>query len=98
MIVLTRFPAYASGNCDFVTKRTKLNKGDKVVALDVQAEQLPSGMLCLHSSTVKQIVAKLGWELADAEEIKELRRQNELLNARAESLTRIVSQVKEQVA
>jgi hypothetical protein len=76
MKVMRTFPMYASGNCDFVTKRTKLDEDDQVVMFDVRAEALPVGNLCLHSNTVKMIVAKLKWQLMTPEveaELTELR-------------------------
>lgn len=63
MKILPRFPTYASGNCDFVTKSSTLEDGDKVVLLDKRAEELPVGILCINTRTVKMIVAKLGWRL-----------------------------------
>jgi len=63
MIVLPKFPSYASGNRCFITKRTELEEGDRVVCTDIDADSLPTGTLCLHSNTVKMMVAALGWEL-----------------------------------
>jgi GAF domain-containing protein len=61
--ILNGFPTYTSGNCDFVTKRADVPDGEQVVVLDVDVDNLPSGMLCLHTATVRQIIHALGWSL-----------------------------------
>jgi hypothetical protein len=70
MIALKGFPAYAAGNADFITKRTELDEHDRVLVTDINADELPNGTLCLHSSTVAMMVTTLGWKLhTDADEL-----------------------------
>lgn len=72
MKILPRFPDYASGNCDMVTKRAKVEGDERVVVLDVAVETLPVGTGCLSSRTVEMMVHKLGWELKTDEDREEL--------------------------
>ena len=81
MRVSPTFPAYASGNCDVISKRTDLADGDQVVVLDVDVDMIPSGIICLHSDSVKNMVAMLGWNLRDDAELESL--QAELADAKA---------------
>lgn len=60
MKVLPHFPAYASGNCDVVTKSSQLGPDDRVIVLDRNAEDLPVGIMCINSRTVDMMVNKLG--------------------------------------
>ena len=88
MKILPKFPPYASGNCDITNKRTKVEGDERVVALDVEVERLPVGMACLHSDTVKMMVAKLGWKLQTNEDVAEL---NEARRELAEALERLAA-------
>lgn len=75
MKVLPKYPIYASGNCDFATKRTQidLDAGERIVVLDgVEVDRLPVGTACLSSRTVAMMVQKLGWELHTDEHRAEL--------------------------
>jgi hypothetical protein len=86
MNILRTFPAYASGNCDFVTQRTSVEGDERVVVLDVDVDTLPSGTACLHSNTVAMMVAKLGWKLhTDADEAELIQARRDL----AETLERL---------
>ena len=68
MKALPGFPTYASGNTDFTdSTRTRVREGEQVIVLDVEADELPSGMLCLHQDTVAEMVGVLGWQLFDGE-------------------------------
>ena len=86
MLTLTKFPAYASGNADCITKRTQLDPGDKVIVTDVNAEDLPVGTLCIHSSTVRMLVNQLNWQLLTPEIEAEIMAQAEQLERCLERL------------
>ena len=63
MQIFNVYPAMASGNCDFVHGRTTIDEDERIVSLDTEVDRLPSGILCLSSKTVEQMVAMLGWKL-----------------------------------
>lgn len=86
MKVLPGYPKYASGNCDMVTKRARIEGDEKVVVLDVAVEDLPVGTACLSSRTVEMMVKKLGWELKTAEDRQELETTRRELAAALERL------------
>lgn len=94
MKILPKFPMYASGNCDFVTKSSMLEDGDKVVLLDKRAEELPYGTLCINTRTVKMIVAKLGWKLHtddDEQALMEARRDLAAALGRIDDLENLIA-------
>lgn len=75
MKALSKFPAGAARNADFVTRRTKAGR---VIDFQVDLEDMPpTGLLCVHEDTIKAAVAKLGWKLE---------KDNELAHAQAECL------------
>ena len=80
-----RYPVGAVLNADFVTRSSKCAAGQRIVDLQVDTAALPSmgGMLCLHESTVKQMVDMLGWKLDDG---TDQRQQVAKLNTKVASL------------
>lgn len=86
MKILPNYPMYASGNCDMVTKRAKIEGDEKIVVLDVDVDRLPSGIACLSSRTVEMMVRKLGWELLGDEHRTELEQARRELAAALEQL------------
>lgn len=66
MQVFGSMPPYANGGSCVVTRRSRVEPGERVLCLDVDVESLqPWGMLCVNSSAVKLMVNELGWTLLD---------------------------------
>jgi hypothetical protein len=86
MQLLDAFPAHAVTGADFVTGVYEIKPGEHVVDLQVDLDTLPAwGVLCLHETTVKLMMAALGWKFdpklhakvqQQAAEIDRLRRVN----------------------
>jgi len=92
------YPIYASGNTDFTdSMRTRLAPGEQVIVLDVEADELPSGTLCLHQDTVAEMVHALGWKLASGSEVLELEHRLAVAEDQVEAyaeLRKAISRVK----
>jgi hypothetical protein len=73
MRVHDRFPDYAHKGCDFVSGSNKLKKGEKVLDLMVDVEDLGmAGTLCVTESTVKTMMKRLKIDCVGDAELAEL--------------------------
>ena len=86
MKILPVFPAYASGGCDFTSRSSHLESDDVVVLLDVEVDNLSSGMLCVSSATIKSLVTSLGWKLQTQDDDDALK---DAIKALAQSLEQV---------